>query len=68
MSKRKNSNWEVDLENIYVFGREERVQSAYEATVPNEKFKIKEDIKDASDQSGALCSRFQRKTGTGEND
>jgi hypothetical protein len=41
MSKRsKSKNWKVELESVYVFGREERLQTAYETTLPVKKFKI----------------------------
>jgi hypothetical protein len=64
MSKRsKKANWQVDIESVYVFGREERLQSAFEATLPNEKFKIEEVVENAIHQSGTLCSGIQRKAG-----
>lgn len=40
--KSKKSNWQITTENIYVFGREERVQSAYEAAIPIESIEIRE--------------------------
>ena len=48
-AQRKKAKWHVSTESIYVFGREERLQAAYEITLPTEKTllsakKEKEDV------------------------
>jgi hypothetical protein len=39
--KGKQSKWRVNTESIYAFGREERLQSAYESILPTEKIALK---------------------------
>jgi hypothetical protein len=39
--KRKKLTWKVNVQSVYSFGREERLQSAYEIALPIEKVQIK---------------------------
>jgi hypothetical protein len=45
--KRKKSKWKVSTQSFYIFGREERLQSAYEIILSTERIKLeqKDDIK-----------------------
>ena len=45
--KRKKSKWKVNTQSVYIFGREERLQSAYEIILSTERIKLeqKDDIK-----------------------
>ena len=45
--KRKMSKWKVSTQSVYIFGREERLQSAYEIILSTERIKLeqKDDIK-----------------------
>ena len=45
--KREKSKWKVSTQSIYIFGREERLQSAYEIILSTERIKLekKDDIK-----------------------
>ena len=45
--KRKKSKWKVSTQSAYIFGREERLQSAYEIILSTERIKLeqKDDIK-----------------------
>ena len=45
--KRKKSKWKVSAQSVYIFGREERLQSAYEIILSTERIKLekKDDIK-----------------------
>ena len=40
--KKRNPKWRLTTESVYIFGREERLQSAYEITLPVEKFELRE--------------------------
>jgi hypothetical protein len=70
MSKklRKMRTWSVSLESVYVFGREERLQAAYEEALPQDKFKIGRTVNDANDKGRPLRAGIKRKTGTGKDD
>jgi hypothetical protein len=39
--KKKKPTWKVTTQAVYSFGREERLQSAYEIALPVEKIKLK---------------------------
>jgi hypothetical protein len=39
--KRKKPTWKVTVESVYSFGREERLQSAYELVLPVERVQLK---------------------------
>ncbi len=45
--KREKSKWKVSTQSVYIFGREERLQSAYEIILSTERIKLekKDDIK-----------------------
>lgn len=45
--KRKKSKWKVSTQSVYIFGLEERLQSAYEIILSTERIKLeqKDDIK-----------------------
>ena len=45
--KRKKSKLKVSTQSVYIFGREERLQSAYEIILSTERIKLeqKDDIK-----------------------
>ena len=45
--KRGKSKWKVSTQSVYIFGREERLQSAYEIILSTERIKLeqKDDIK-----------------------
>ena len=45
--KRKKSKWKVSTKSVYIFGREERLQLAYEIILSTERIKLekKDDIK-----------------------
>ena len=45
--KRKKSKGKVSTQSVYIFGREERLQSAYEIILSTERIKLeqKDDIK-----------------------
>lgn len=45
--KRKKSKWKVSTQSVYIFEREERLQSAYEIILSTERIKLeqKDDIK-----------------------
>jgi hypothetical protein len=63
---RKNK-WKIKTESIYRFGREERIQSAYEKIFPVEKMNMTR-RKDEVCENWPLCKSIERKTGTGKND
>lgn len=54
--KLRNKKWRLRTQSVYVFGREERVQSAYEWALPLEHFEIK--IEDKTFQN-EISERFQ---------
>lgn len=39
--KRKKPTWKITVQSVYSFGREERLQSAYEIALPVEKVQLK---------------------------
>ena len=39
--KRGKSKWKVSTQSVYIFGREERLQSAYEIILSTERIKLK---------------------------
>lgn len=41
MRKGRQSKWQIDTQSVYAFGREERLQSAYEIILPAEKISLK---------------------------
>jgi len=45
--QREKSKWKVSTQSVYIFGREERLQSAYEIILSTERIKLeqKDDIK-----------------------
>jgi hypothetical protein len=45
--KRGKSKWKVSTQSVYIFGREERLQSAYEIILSTKRIKLeqKDDIK-----------------------
>jgi hypothetical protein len=40
--KKKKPTWKVTVQSVYRFGREERLQSAYEMALPVKKITLKE--------------------------
>ena len=55
-------------ESIYRFGREERVQSAYEKILPIEQANMtRKKREDEVYEYRTLCKGIKRKTGTGKN-
>lgn len=63
--KDNKPRWRVNTQSVYVFGREERLQSAYEEILSTEKIALKGD-KDAKPEVGedrTVRSRIKRKTG-----
>lgn len=41
VGKRKKPTWKVTVQSVYSFGREERLQSAYELVLPVEQVQLK---------------------------
>jgi hypothetical protein len=58
------------MQSVYSFGREERLQSAYEITLPNEKIELRGNGYDKSKdgKNRAICSGIKRKAGSRKND
>lgn len=56
----RKSNWRVTTENVYSFGREERLQSAYEIILPAEKISLlkgeKENVESEIGENRIVCS------------
>jgi hypothetical protein len=65
--KRKKIAWKIMTESIYRFGREERIQSAYEKILPIEKVNMTGRENELC-ENRTLCKSIERKTGTGKND
>ena len=42
-TKGKKGTWHITTESVYKFGREEKLQSAYEVILPTEQIKLKGD-------------------------
>ena len=55
---REKTRWRVTTQSVYAFGREERLQSAYELALPSEKIELKrkENLNDATGENRTLCS------------
>ena len=55
--KRKKSKWKVSTQSIYIFGREQRLQSAYEIILSTERIKLeqKDDIKFKTFKNRIIC-------------
>jgi hypothetical protein len=49
----KQKSWQVTMQSVYSFGREERLQSAFEVVISSKRFKIREK-KDDKPQDRAL--------------
>jgi hypothetical protein len=56
--KKQKTKWQVSTQSVYVFGREERLQAAYEVVLQTEKIKLgeKDDIKIANYKNRAIRS------------
>jgi hypothetical protein len=73
MQKRvKLEKWKVKVESTYVFGREERVQTAYEIVIPIKEIAIKtgehgNENSNERSEDRALCKGFERQAGSREN-
>ena len=66
--KSKKNAWKIMTESIYRFGREERVQSAYEKILPIEQANMtRREREDEVCEDRTLCKGIKRKTGTGKN-
>lgn len=60
-SQRKKSKWRITTQSVYSFGREERLQSAYEVVLPTEKIELrgKDSVKFETRKNRAICSRIK---------
>ena len=68
--KKLSKGWRVKTESVYVYGREERLESAFEFIVPEKSIQIKEQgVNDEPkiNESGTLRKSIKRKTSTREN-
>jgi hypothetical protein len=55
----RKQKWHISTESVYAFGREERLQAAYEITLPAEKISLKGAKEDVSFEAGEdrfICS------------
>lgn len=59
--KRKKPKWQVTTQSVYSFGREERLQSAYEIVLPTEKIALKgkDDVKFKTIKNRIVCSGIE---------
>ncbi|WP_342270611.1 hypothetical protein [Rickettsia endosymbiont of Orchestes rusci] len=59
--KKKKPKWHVTTQSIYSFGREERLQSAYEVVLPTEKIALKgkDDVKFKIVKNRTVCSGIE---------
>jgi hypothetical protein len=59
--KGKKSNWNVTTQSVYIFGREERLQSAYEIVLSTERIKLekKDDIKFKTSKNRVVCQSVE---------
>jgi hypothetical protein len=62
MQAKGKSKWMIITESVYTFGREERLQAAYEIVLPAEKIALKGRKKDAqfeASENRFVCSSLQ---------
>lgn len=59
--KRKKPKWQVTTQSVYSFGREERLQSAYEIVLPTEKIALKgkDDVTFKTIKNRIVCSGIE---------
>jgi len=59
--KREKPKWNITTQSVYSFGREERLQSAYEIILSTEKIELrgKDDIKFKSSKNRTICSSIK---------
>ena len=56
------SKWRISTESVYTFGREERLQSAYEIILPAEKISLKGEKENVDFETGedrVICSSIK---------
>ena len=59
MQAKGKPKWLIITESIYIFGREERLQAAYEIVLPAEKISLKGETKNAqfeASENRLICS------------
>ncbi|HYX35268.1 MAG TPA: hypothetical protein VE954_19400, partial [Oligoflexus sp.] len=60
--QKRKPKWQITIESIYVFGREERLEAAYEQIIPAETIQVKsKEVKDARDENRPLRKGIERK-------
>ena len=59
--KGKQPRWKISTQSVYIFGREERLQSAYETILPTEKVSLKgkENVTFEVGEDRIICSSIE---------
>ena len=56
-SQGKKAKWQISIESVYSFGREERLQSAYEIALPTENIELNsKDETNETRKNRTICS------------
>jgi hypothetical protein len=67
--QKKESKWQITVESVYAFGREERLEAAYEQVIPAETIQVKgKEVEDERDENRPIRKGLKRKTSSRTND